>query len=314
MAHAQRPLDLPTLDGVSPSTIAVPAGLWPTVLDFLAARLPTLSLEEWAARLDSGQVLNDHGQAVAASTACRAGMRLHYYRHQPDEPEALQSETVVFQDEWLVVADKPHFMPVTPSGPYLHRSLLVRLKRRLGIAHLSPIHRIDRETAGLVAFSVQPATRAAYQGLFRDRAVEKMYEAIAPHDPELDLPCTRVSRIESEQERFFLSREVPGTPNSHTYMELAAVHGKWAHYWLHPVTGQRHQLRIHMAALGVPIKGDSFYPQVLRGPGEPDDMDNPLQLLASRLAFNDPVTGRRREFKSGLRLNLNTVRPPFPAQ
>lgn len=304
MAHAPRPSDLPTIDGVSPSTVAVPAGACSTVLDFLATRLPVLSSDEWAARFAAGQVLNDHGQAVAVSAACRAGMRLHYYRHQPDEPEALQSESIVFQDEWLVVADKPHFMPVTPSGPFLQRSLLVRLKRRLGLAHLSPIHRIDRETAGLVAFAVQPSTRAAYQALFRDRVVEKMYEAIAPHDPQLDLPCTRVTRIESESERFFLSREVAGTPNSHTYMELAAVRGALARYRLHPVTGQRHQLRIHMAALGIPICGDSFYPQVLRGPGEADDLDNPLQLLASRLAFTDPITGNRREFQSGLKLEL----------
>ena len=304
MAHAPRPSELPTVDGVSPSTVSVPAGAWATVLEFLAARLPVLNSDEWAARFAAGQVLNDHGQAMAASEPCRAGMRLHYYRHLPDEPQALQSEAIVFQDECLVIADKPHFMPVTPGGPFLQRSLLVRLKRRLGLPHLSPIHRIDRETAGLVAFAVQPSMRAPYQALFRDRAVEKMYEAVAPHDPQLNLPCTRVSRIESETERFFLSREVAGTPNSRTYMEVAAVHGTHAHYRLYPVTGQRHQLRIHMAAMGIPICGDSFYPQVLRGPGEPDDLDNPLQLLASRLAFTDPITGIRREFESGLKLSL----------
>ncbi|WP_423454130.1 pseudouridine synthase [Ottowia sp. VDI28] len=307
MAHAPRPLDLPVRDGVSPSAVAVPAGPWPTVLEFLAARLPVLSPDDWAARLAAGDVLGDDGKPVAATAACRAGQRLHYYRYLPDEPEAPQSEAIVFQDEWLVVADKPHFMPVTPSGRFLHRSLLVRLKRRLGLAHLSPIHRIDRETAGLVAFAVQPATRAAYQGLFRERAVEKMYEAIAPYRPELALPCTRDSRIEAEPERFFLSHEAPGQPNSHTRIELAAVRGALAHYKLYPLTGQRHQLRIHMAALGVPIMGDSFYPEVRHGPGDPDDTDTPLQLLASHLAFKDPLTGQRHEFNSGLKLNLATA-------
>ena len=310
MAHAPRPLDLPTRDGVSPSTIAVPAGSWPTVLDFLAARLPAQSHDAWAARLAAGDVLDDVGQPVAAAMICRAGQRLHYYRYLPDEPEASESEAIVFQDEWLVVADKPHFMPVTPSGRFLHRSLLVRLKRRLGLEHLSPIHRIDRETAGLVAFAVQPATRAAYQGMFRERTVKKMYEAIAPHRLELDLPCTRASRIEAEPDRFFLSREAPGLPNSHTRIELAAVSGTLAHYRLHPITGQRHQLRIHMAALGVPIMGDSFYPEVKRGPGEPDDVNEPLQLLASHLAFKDPVTGQAREFSSQLRLNLEIRQYP----
>ncbi len=304
MAYAPRPLDLPTRDGVSPSTVAVPAGPWPTILQFLAERLPALSEHEWAERLSAGAVLDDHGQPVAATAPCRSGQRLHYYRYQPDEPEAPLSEEIVFQDEWLIVADKPHFMPVTPTGRFVHRSLLVRLKRRLGLDHLSPIHRIDRETAGLVVFAVQPSTRAAYQALFRDRTVHKMYEAMAAFRPDLELPCTRISRLEARPDRFFISHEVSGPPNSRTRIELAAVRGSLAHYKLYPITGQRHQLRVHMAALGVPIMGDSFYPCVTRGPGQADDTENPLQLLASHLAFDDPVTGQRREFSSQLKLKL----------
>ena len=313
MAFAPRPPDLPTRDGVGPSTIAVPAGPWPTVLDFLADRLPALSHNDWAARLAAGEVLCDNGEPIAATSACRPGLRLHYYRHLPNEPEATHSESIVFQDEWLVVVDKPHFMPVTPSGGFLQRSLLVRLKRQLGLDHLSPIHRIDRETAGLVAFAVQPSTRSAYQGLFRDRLVQKAYDAVAPHRPDLALPCTRASRLEPDPDRFFVSREVSGPPNSHTRIELAAAHNTLAHYKLYPVTGQRHQLRVHMAALGIPIMGDSFYPHVRRGPDEPDDTRVPLQLLASHLAFNDPVTGQRREFNSSLKLqaiNLQAVSKP----
>lgn len=302
MAFSPRPLDLPTRDGVSPSTIAVSAGPWQTVLDFIAERLPALSRDAWAERFLEGDVLSDDGSPMAATTACRPGLRLHYYRYQPNEPEAPQSERIVFQDEWLVVADKPHFMPVTPSGRFVQRSLLVRLKRQLGLDHLSPIHRIDRETAGLVAFAVQPSTRAAYQGMFRDRVVHKVYDAIAPYRPELSLPRTHASRLEPDPDRFFISREVSGTPNSHTRIELATARHSLAHYKLYPVTGQRHQLRVHMAALGVPILGDSFYPHVKHGPGESDDTQTPLQLLASHLAFNDPITGQRREFNSGLKL------------
>ncbi|MBH1963724.1 MAG: pseudouridine synthase [Comamonadaceae bacterium] len=307
MAHAPRLLNLPLREGVSASTVAIPTASWPTVLDFLSERFPVLSRDDWAARLRAGEVLGDDGQAIAANAACQPGQRLHYYRSQADEPEVLQSEAIVFQDEWLVVADKPHFMPVIPGGPYLHRSLVVRLKRRLGLEHLSPIHRIDRETAGLVAFAVQPAARAPYQALFRDRSVEKMYEAVAPFRPDLALPRTHISRLETDPERFFLSREVAGEANSHTRIELAEVRGAIAHYKLYPVTGQRHQLRVHMAALGVPILGDAFYPQVLRGPGEPDDTEHPLQLLASRLAFKDPMTGQRREFSSGLKLQQSGI-------
>ncbi|WP_036593178.1 pseudouridine synthase [Ottowia thiooxydans] len=305
MAQAPRPLDLPLRNGVSPSTVAVPTASWPTVLDFLADRLPILSRDAWAARLAAGDVLGEDALPVAATSACRPGQRLHYYRSQPNEPEAPECETIVFQDEWLVVADKPHFMPVIPSGPYVHRSLVVRLKHRLGLEHLSPIHRIDRETAGLVAFAVQPATRAPYQALFRERAVEKVYEAVASYRPELELPRTHISRLETDPDRFFLSHEVPGPANSHTRVELIALHGSLAHYRLLPVTGQRHQLRIHMAALGIPILGDSFYPRVMRGPSEADDEANPLQLLARRLAFKDPVTGQEREFSSGLKLKAS---------
>ena len=302
MARAALP-PLPLRDGVGPSCVAVPGAGWPTVLDFLAERLPTLTRDEWQHRLDSGQVLDAQGHPVAAELPCRGGLRLFYYRGWADEP-ALDGapEQIVFQDDWLVVADKPHFMPVTPGGRFVQRSLLVRLRRRLGIDGLSPIHRIDRETAGLVAFAVQPHTRAGYQALFRDRAVHKRYEAVAPALPALALPRTHRSRLVPDPRRFFVSREEPGAPNSETHVTRAAVLGEHALYQLRPVTGQRHQLRLHLCALGAPILGDAFYPRVLRGPGEPDDPARPLQLLARELAFDDPFTGQRRQFTSALQL------------
>ena len=166
MARAALP-PLPLRDGVGPSCVAVPGAGWPTVLDFLAERLPTLTRDEWQHRLDSGQVLDAQGHPVAAELPCRGGLRLFYYRGWADEP-ALDGapEQIVFQDDWLVVADKPHFMPVTPGGRFVQRSLLVRLRRRLGIDGLSPIHRIDRETAGLVAFAVSPTRAPATRRCF----------------------------------------------------------------------------------------------------------------------------------------------------
>ena len=312
MAHASRPR-LPTRDGISPSCVAVPAARWPTVLDFLAERLPALTRDEWQARLHTGAVLDEQGLPVAATRPCRAGQRLFYYRGWSDEPDASGSERIVFQDEWLVVADKPHFMPVTPSGRFVQRSLLVRLKRRLGIDTLSPIHRIDRETAGLVVFAIQPHTRDAYQALFRDQRIDKHYEAVAPRQPALSRPRTHRSRLEPDPVRFFVSREVAGAPNSETHIEQATAHGVHALYRLCPVTGQRHQLRLHMNALGAPILGDAFYPEVLRDAGQADDERRPLQLLARRLAFDDPVTGTPRVFESGLRLAALDGAWPLPA-
>ncbi|MFV0680363.1 pseudouridine synthase [Ottowia sp.] len=299
MSRVRHP-HLPLRNGVSASCVAVPAGGWPTVLDFLAERLPVLSRADWLARLNQGHVLDTQGQPVPAHAPCSSGQRLFYYRGWPDEPPTPEDATILFQDDWLVVVDKPHFMPVTPSGRFVQRSLLVQLKRRLGLPHLSPLHRIDRETAGLVVLAVQPNTRAAYQALFRDRQVGKLYEAVAPYLPALALPHTHCSRLEADAERFFISREVPGPPNSETHIEHAAMlaGGQHALYHLRPVTGQRHQLRLHMAALGAPILGDSFYPRVLRPAQAPDDLLHPLQLLARHLSFTDPVTGQKRQFES----------------
>ena len=313
MSRPPRPSHLPLRDGVSASCVVVRPGDAPTALDFLAARLAVLSRDEWAERLARGEVLDAQGQPLNASTPCHPGQRIYYYRRLASEPEPLASEHIVFQDEWLVVADKPHFMPVTPSGRFVQQSLLVRLKRRLGLADLSPVHRIDRETAGLVVFAVQTHTRDAYQALFRDRRVHKLYEAVAPYRPDLALHCTYRSRLAPDAERFFLSREVAGEPNSETHIERAEPLGAHALYHLRPVTGQRHQLRLHMMALGVPILGDGFYPEVLRGPGEPDDAENPLQLLARALAFDDPVTGEQRRFSSSLTLRAAQAASPAPA-
>ena len=296
---------LPCRDGVSPSCVALPVGPWLTVLDFLEQRFPTVSRPAWAARMQSGDVLNAQGHAVHTEQPYASGTHLFYYRHIADEPDLPVQERIVFQDEHLVVADKPHFMPVTPSGRYVQQSLLVRLKRQLGIGTLSPVHRIDRETAGLVLLCVRPQDRNAYQALFRERLVHKVYEAVAPYRADLTLPLTRRSRIEACATQFFLSEEIEGRPNSETTLSLLQVQGNSALYRLEPVTGKRHQLRIHMNALGLPIEGDQFYPLVLRGPEDGEDFSQPLQLLARSMAFTDPITGQPRSFTSGQRLRAS---------
>jgi tRNA pseudouridine32 synthase/23S rRNA pseudouridine746 synthase len=320
---------------VSASTVALPSSAkfsdtnaisnWPSVFDFLCQRFPTVTPQEWSARFAEGLVLNAQGDAIHASAPYTPNALIHYYRRVPEEPELPFKARVLFQDAHLVVADKPHFMPVTPAGRYVRSSLLVQLKEGLGIDTLSPIHRIDRETAGLVLISVNPQERNAYQALFRNREVNKTYQAIAPYSDDLVFPLTRKSRIE-EDAQFFLSREVEGVPNSETRIEVlkfldAAMDTSWgsaagppkslsansskpkALYQLAPITGKRHQLRIHMSALGIPIDGDQFYPEVLRGPEEIEDLSQALQLLAEKIAFTDPITGEEREFKSLLRLS-----------
>ena len=284
-----------TRSGVGPSCVGLPAGPWRTITDFLVEHFPTISRETWLARMASSQVVDEFGVLVTPERAYPNYLRVYYYRDVPDEPVIPFLETVLFQDEHLVVADKPHFLPVTPSGNYLQETLLVRLKNRFNIDTLVPIHRIDRETAGLVMFSVRPAERDAYGSLFRQHKVDKRYEAIAPWRPEIDFPLTRKSRI-VQDEPFFRQRESEGLPNSETHIDVIEKIGDLARYALSPVTGKKHQLRVHMNAWGLPILNDRMYPPVAHTPE--DNYATPLQLLAKSIAFVDPVTGKARQFHS----------------
>lgn len=305
MARPPRPATVALRAGVAPSAAALPQMRqppWATVLDYLDARMPAVGRAVWRQRMDAGEVLDDAGQPLPAGTPYRGGLRAWYWRTLPQEAPIPFHETVLFSDEHLVVADKPHFLPVTPGGRYVRETLLVRLRQRLQLPTLSPLHRIDRETAGLVAFCVRPQDRDAYQRLFRERLVHKRYEAIAPSAPSLPWPITRRSHILEDAQAFYRMREAgaeePLAPNSETRIEPLETRGAWTLYRLEPRTGQRHQLRVHLNALGLPIAGDQFYPRTRRGPDEAEDYAAPLQLLARSLAFVDPITGAARGFES----------------
>lgn len=308
---------LPTVNGVSASCVALPPGPWARVLDFLADRIPAVTRDDWAQRMARGEVLDAQGRPLLPDAPYRAQTRAYYWRSLPFEHPVPLQERVVFQDDYLVVADKPPFLPVTPKGRYLQETLLVRLKRRLGLDTLVPMHRIDRETAGLVAFTIQPHTRNAYQALFRDKQIRKTYEAIAPLNPALQWPHTHRSRLQ-ESEQFMAMQEVPGAPNAETVIELLEAAEGWGRFRLQPITGQKHQLRAHMAALGMPLLNDQIYPELLpaQPPDEPPDIRRPLQLLAQSLAFEDPITGEPRAFHCGrsldLRAALTDFRPKTP--
>ena len=286
---------LPTRNGVGPSCVGLPAGAWQTITDFLVERFPAINRNVWLQRMAENLVVDEFGVLVTAERPYPSHMRIYYYRAVEEEERIPFDEVILYQDEHLIVADKPHFLPVTPSGHFLQETLLVRLKNRLGIDTLIPIHRIDRETAGLVLFSVRPAERNAYQALFRHRTVTKHYEAVAPWRDDLTFPLTRKSRI-VEGVPFFRQREIAGEPNSETQINVLATDGSLARYALSPVTGKKHQLRVHMNALGLPILNDRMYPPVAVTPD--DDYALPLQLLAKSIAFDDPVTGQKRYFQS----------------
>jgi tRNA pseudouridine32 synthase/23S rRNA pseudouridine746 synthase len=294
---------IPTRNGVGASRVSLPAGPWPTVLDFLLERMPDISRDEWLHRFAHGLVLNEEAQPVAVIQAYTPHTKLYYYRHIANEPVLPTKACIVFEDDHLIVADKPHFMPVTPAGRYVQQSLLVQLKHLTGNDDLVPLHRIDRETAGLVMFGKRLQDRDAYHALFRDKEMHKVYEAVAAYNPALELPRVHTSRLQPDA-LFFRTQEVAGEPNSETRISLLKTEGTRALYQLEPISGKRHQLRVHMMALGLPLEGDQFYPAVLRGPDADEDFSNPLQLLAKRVRFTDPVTGQDREFQSAMRLSI----------
>jgi tRNA pseudouridine32 synthase/23S rRNA pseudouridine746 synthase len=282
----------------------LPPGPWLTILEFLTHRFRTIPHDEWLKRLTRREVLTAQGIAVTVATPYQPHIKVHYYRHLPIEPRIPFAESVLYRDEHIVVADKPHFLPVIPAGRYVQETLLVRLKQALGIDTLVPIHRIDRDTAGLVLFSVQAATRDSYAALFRQRAVSKSYEAIAPLRVDLKFPMRHRSRL-VQGAVFMQMREVAGAPNAETHIEVLAVNNGLARYRLSPVTGKKHQLRVHMAALGIAIVNDRIYPELAAHTVDSEaDFSKPLQLLAKSLCFIDPLTGQQRQFDSRQQLTL----------
>ncbi|MER6859265.1 RluA family pseudouridine synthase [Streptomyces pilosus] len=306
------PSPLPQRDGVDPVRVRLPAGQqWATVREHLVRRLAA-----GAGVVDgmfaAGLIVGADGRPVPAGTPYAPGMYLWFHRELPDEVPVPFPLEVVHRDEHIVVVDKPHFLATIPRGSHVTQTALARLRRELGVPELGAAHRLDRLTAGLVLFTVRPAERGAYQTLFRDRRVRKEYEAVAPYDPALELPRTVRSRIVKER-GVLTAGEVEGEPNAVTRVELLGHRPDGlGRYRLLPRTGQTHQLRVHMNALGVPILGDPLYP-VVTGPVPAGDFRRPLQLLARTLEFTDPVTGVEHRFSSGRSLAAWTSREAWAA-
>lgn len=296
---------LPVRDGVGATRLHVPIhGEWPTIGAYMAERFFHLDPERLLSRFDRGEIVGRDGTPLTRETPLGAHEFVWYYREPPVEREIPFEIEVLHQDRDLVVADKPHFLPTTPGGKYLQNSALVRLRNRLGIPELTPIHRLDRATAGLLMFSVRPQTRGAYQLLFENRQVQKTYEAVsalpaqwdaaAPGLGGLAFPLTYRNHIEKLRAQVCVRVDAEREPNSETLIDLLGADDRVLHTLLRPHSGKMHQLRVHLAALGAGILNDGFYPELL--PEAPDDYTRPLQLLARRLEFVDPLSGAPREF------------------
>ncbi|KQO04052.1 pseudouridine synthase [Arthrobacter sp. Leaf234] len=294
---------LPVRNGVNATRLRLPAeGPWETALDYILDRFDHVDPDGIGKRFDRGEVVALEGEVLTRTTPLGEHTFVWYYRELPVEERLPVELSILHQDERLLVVDKPHFLPTTPGGMYVAESALVRLRVELGLPDLIPMHRLDRMTAGVLMFAVDPATRGAYQLLFENRRISKEYRAVAPVRPELGLdtaPLDVRSRIVKSR-TYLLAQEVEGPANTHTTVSLLDERAGRGLYRLQPHTGKTHQLRLHMASLGLGIINDPFYP-VLH-PQAPDDYARPLQLLAHSIAFTDPVDGTERAYASRLGL------------
>ncbi|GHG73210.1 RNA pseudouridylate synthase [Alishewanella longhuensis] len=282
---------------------------WLTVLQFLCSQFPFISEAVWRERIAAGKVHWFNGATIDENTPFLPSRRLCYYREVVAEPKIPFAHGIIYQDEHILVADKPHFLPVTPGGDFVNECLLQRLKNETGLTELVPVHRLDRDTAGLVLFSKNTQSRAAYYQLFSQGQIAKTYQALARVDAQMAaLPLPKqwqlTNRIEKAEPRF-LNAIVAGEANAHSTIELLQVTQGMGLFRLTPHTGKTHQLRLHMQSLGCPILHDAYYPTLK--PKNTSDFSQPLQLLAAELSFTDPLTGAARQFNSAQQLQIPSL-------
>jgi tRNA pseudouridine32 synthase / 23S rRNA pseudouridine746 synthase len=273
---------------------------YPSILGFLCQRFPQVAPACWEKRIRDGKVLGEDRRPVTFDSAYLPQSRIFYFREVETEPVIPFTETILFQDDEILVACKPHFLPVTPGGRYVDECLLNRLRKSTGNHDLVPLHRIDRETAGIVLFSANTNTRALYNDLFTSGNIQKSYEALSlvvgnPGEKEWLIENRIVPGVP-----WFRMQTAPGIVNARSRIKLVQLKDGLARFQLNPVTGKTHQLRVHLSGLGFGILNDRYYPTLQDE--RADDFANPLQLLAKSVKFQDPVTGKSMEFESGREL------------
>lgn len=302
---------LPVRDGVNATRLRLPSeGPWETAMDYMMHRWGHIDPQGIEDRFDAGEIVGGDGLPLDRTTKLLDHTFIWYYRSLPPETRIPVELSILHQDDHLLVVDKPHFLPTTPGGTYIQESALVRLRNQLNLPDLIPMHRLDRMTAGILLLSTNPQTRGKYQVLFEKREVQKEYECVsaaepAPGFPTVDFPVVVRNRM-TKSRSYLLAEVIDGEPNAETRIVReetfdAGQHGQRALYRLEPHSGKTHQLRVHMASLGLGIVNDAFYPDLLDK--APDDYSLPLQLLARGISFRDPISGKPVRYQSALTLS-----------
>lgn len=293
-----RPAPLPVRDGLGPARVRLYGG---RVLQELSSRFG----EQAAVKVLAGEVVCADGVVVTEATVLPPGAHVYLYRELRDEVPVPFDIPILYRDDDIVVVDKPHFLATMPRGKHVAQTALVRLRRELDLPDLSPAHRLDRLTAGVLLLTTRRQVRGAYQTMFTRGEVRKTYLARAAVNPDIELPATLRSRIIKRRGHLQAVEEL-GEPNAETLIEHIAD----GLYRLSPRTGRTHQLRVHMASLGLPIIGDTLYPNVIDVAS--DDFSRPLQLLAQTIEFTDPLSGRPHRFVSARTLTDGRPTPSPP--
>lgn len=295
---------LPMRDGVSASKLYLPK-LNPqpvSLYAYLCQKFPHISPDAWYYRLTNKHVFSAQGTVLNIDAPYQYGSEIYYYRFIANEIPVPFSHEIIFENDHIIVVDKPHFLTVSPAGNYVHQTLLTRLKMATGDDKITPIHRLDRDTAGLILFSKNTDSRHLYQALFAKRDIHKIYHAIAPINPKLSLPLNLSLHLTRGEPFYTMRIDHHKVANTHTLINIIDVKDGFAKYELQPTTGKLHQLRVCMAYLGIAIKNDPYYPCICHRAD--DDFSTPLQLLAKSLSFIDPISGMPLRFYSNRELIL----------
>lgn len=301
---------LPPRDGLGASRVRVPIGGEVTAWDFLTQviagqrhRHPGDNDNALSGRFAAGEVQLRDGTVLTPESIVVPGDDVFFYKiPAPEKPVPYEIETV-YEDNDILVVNKPPFLATMPRAAHITETATVRLRRQTDNEQLTPAHRLDRMTSGLLLLTKRQELRGPYQSLFAERAVHKLYEAIAPAS-NVQAGARWEHHIRKTHGEI-AAELIDDTPNSLTNVitvdpvdpaPFAAhqVEGPLARYILEPVTGRTHQLRIQMLAAGVPILGDPVYPDV--HPFGEEDFHVPMRLTSVALGFVDPLSGRERRF------------------
>lgn len=296
-----RCLPLAVKNGVSPNKLWLPEGDWKTVFAFFQWKFPHLEATDCVERFRKNEVVSDSGEVFTDASTYQAGQHIYFYRTLKDELEVPFQEKIIFQNDRILVVDKPHFLPVAPTGQYLHETLLVRLRNKTKIESLELAHRLDRETAGLVLLIKQEKDRHHYHQLFSQRKIKKTYHALTKIS-DVSFPMVHRSYL-TQAGNSMRMKEGNGKHNTETKIDLLERSANQFLLKLNPTSGKKHQLRVHLASLGMPIINDPLYPD--RQTKLPNDFRHPLQLVAKAIEFVDPIDAKQYCFSSEYKITLS---------